>query len=143
MPCATPWKVFAKNAIKFNCNIIIFLKTTNKHITFRAAFLSLLLVAAFVFKAVHGLFLHHHEAHLETQNCAHHQTEKHIHEAEFSDDDCSICHFSFSTFDDFAPSVFFDFLEKIIVQTAFSYLKNEKHILALPKSLRAPPSLLS
>jgi hypothetical protein len=101
-------------------------------------------MSAFTFKAVHGLFLHNHETHAKTHNaCLGHESEQHFHETETTDDDCAVCHFVFTPFDNYTPSIFSLFVENKSIQTAFSYFINEKHSVRLPKSLRAPPFSLS
>ena len=113
------------------------MKKQSKHIDFRALALAILIFFAFGAKELHHFMAHAHE---EVKICDAQKGETHLHNEEYIHVDCSLCDFTFSTFELQFPV--FELKYKIYptLKEDFSYKSSHFFKILFSKSLRGPPS---
>jgi hypothetical protein len=113
------------------------LKKRSKHIDFRALALAILIFFAFGNKELHHFLAHTHE---EVKVCDAQKGETHLHDEEYIHADCSLCDFTFSTFDFQLPIFELNYSIYTILKEDFFYKSSHFSNTIFSKSLRGPPS---
>ena len=112
------------------------MKKQSKHIDFRALALAILIFFAFGTKELHHFWAH---AHKEVKICEAQKGETHLHNEEYIHADCSLCDFTFSTFELQFPV--FELRYKIYptLKEDLPYKSSHFSKTLFSKSLRGPP----
>ena len=106
----------------------------------RAFFLALLIFTAFSGKELHILLEHSHE---EVKICDAQNGEKHLHDQDYIHSDCTLCDFTFSTFELQFPVFVLKNSIYIAIEGEFSFQTSFFSNTLFSKSSRGPPTPMS
>lgn len=106
----------------------------------RAFFLAVLIFIAFGGKELHILLEHSHE---EVKICDAQNGEKHLHDKDYIHSDCTLCDFTFSTFEFQFPVFVLKNSIYIAIEGEFSFQTSFFSNTLFSKSSRGPPTPMS
>ena len=115
------------------------MRNHSRNITFNARpfFLALLIFTAFSGKELHILLEHSHEA---VKICDAQKGETHLHDQDYIHSDCSLCDFTFSTFELQFPVFVLKNSIYTTFEEVFSFNSSFFSNLLISESLRGPPT---